>query len=106
MNAYTTMGQARIRQHDIDAVLRADALTAAAHLAALERQRGWQAEAEMARLLKQHGLGPPARPALLTMLRQTLGAALVHAGERLVGASQRAAASEPAAIAGRFEPVN
>ena len=45
MNAYTTRGQAQIQQRDIDAVLFTDASLAAVSLAALERQRGYQADA-------------------------------------------------------------
>ena len=69
MNAYTTMGQARIQQRDIEAVLRVGRMTAAAHLAALERQRGWQAEAEVERLLKQHGLKPHSPASRVALLR-------------------------------------
>jgi hypothetical protein len=99
MNAYTTMGEARITQRDIDAVLRADTYLAGASLAALERRRGWQAEAEMARLLKQHGLPPASVVSRLAMLRQTVGAALVRAGERLMGPSRSSVTPEPAATA-------
>ena len=95
MNAYTTKGQIRIQQRDIDAIMRNHAYFAGASLAALERERGWQAEAERARLLKQHGLGPAARASLLAVVRQTVGAALVHAGERLMGLSRPAVAPEP-----------
>jgi hypothetical protein len=101
MNAYTTMGQARITQRDIDGVLRAHSYLAGATLAALERERGCQAEAEMARLLKQHGLQPASVISRLSMLRQTLGAALIRVGERLAGASPGAATPEPAAAARR-----
>src|SRR4028119_534439 len=44
MNAYTTMGQARIKPPDFSAVLRANEL-AGPCLAGLERQRGGQAAA-------------------------------------------------------------
>ena len=85
MNAYTTRGQARIQQRDIAAVLRADGFLAGASLAALERQRGYQADAEVSWLLKQNGVAPHAAASLVAMLRQTIGAALVRAGERLAG---------------------
>ena len=50
MNAYNTTGQARIQSHDIATILRTSTGShmAAASLAALERQRGWQAESEVA----------------------------------------------------------
>jgi hypothetical protein len=85
MNPYTAMGQARIQQRDIVDILREDGLTAAGSLAALERQRGWQAETEVDWLLKQNGLAPRATATLVSILRQTIGAALVRAGERLAG---------------------
>jgi hypothetical protein len=85
MNAYTTRSEARIQQSDITAILRADAFLAGASLAALERQRGWQAEAEVERLLKQCGVKSSANTSLVSMLRETIGAALVRAGERLTG---------------------
>ena len=87
MNPYTTMGQARIQQRDIDAVLFTDASLAAVSLAALERQRECQADAEMARLLKQHGVTPHAAASLVSLLRQTIGVALVRAGQQLAGPS-------------------
>ena len=59
MNPYTTMTQARIQPRDIARALLTDPSTAAISLAVLERQRGFQAEAEVAWLLKEHGL-PPA----------------------------------------------
>jgi hypothetical protein len=50
MNAYNTTGQARIQSHDIATILRTSTGShmAASSLAALERQRGWQAESEVA----------------------------------------------------------
>ena len=103
MNAYTTRGQARIQQRDIAAILRTEPdHMAAASLAALERQRGWQAEAEVAWLLKQHGVTPHAASSRVSMLRQTIGAVLVRAGERLAGASQSAVAPETTPVAGRL----
>jgi Xaa-Pro aminopeptidase len=56
MNAYTTRSQARILPRDIAALHRADQYMIGASLAALERQREWQAEAEVDWLLKQHGV--------------------------------------------------
>jgi hypothetical protein len=88
MNPYTTKGQARVQQRDIDAVLGTNSYLAGASLAALERQRGWQADAEVAWLLKQHGVTPAATSSLVSLLRQTIGTALVCAGERLTGVSR------------------
>lgn len=84
MNAYTTMGQARIQPRDFSAVLRANQL-AGAPLAVFERQRGCQADAEMTRLLKQNGVTPNASASRVVLLRQTIGAALVRARARLAG---------------------
>jgi hypothetical protein len=81
MNAYTTTGQARIQPRDFSAVLRANGL-AGASLAGLERQRGCQAEAEVAWRLKQHGITPQPSTRRVATLRQTIGAMLIRAGER------------------------
>jgi hypothetical protein len=96
MNPYTTMGQARIQQRDIDAVLFTDASLPAVYLAALERQRGYLADAELARLLKQHGVTPHAAASLVSLLRQTVGAAPVRAGNRLAGAPRSGVSLETA----------
>ena len=87
MNAYTTRGQARIQPRDIAAVMLAYPWVGAS-LATLERQRGYQAEAEVAWLLKHNGVTPQAGASFLSLLRQTIGATLVRAGERLAGTSQ------------------
>jgi hypothetical protein len=84
MNAYTTTAQARIQPRDFSAVLRANGL-AGASLVALERQRGCQAEAELEWRLKHTGVTPQASGSRVALLRQTIGAVLVHAGERLAG---------------------
>ena len=84
MNAYTTMGQARIQPRDFSAVLRANQL-AGASLAVFERQRGCQAEAETTWLLKKNGVTSPTNMSRVALLRQAIGAALVRAGERLAG---------------------
>ena len=65
MNAYTTRGQARIQPRDIAAVRRVEGLTPGASLAALERQRGCQAEVEVEWLLKHNGVTPHAHVARL-----------------------------------------
>jgi hypothetical protein len=98
MNAYTTRGQARIQPRDVSAVLRVNQL-AGASLAALERQRGWQADAELAWLLKQHGVTPAATASLVSLLRQRIGMALVCVGERLTGVSRSGISPETPAAA-------
>jgi hypothetical protein len=102
MNAYTPTGQARIQSHDLATILRTStgSYMAAASLAALERQRGWQAETEVDWLLKQNGLAPRATATLVSILRQAIGAALVRAGERLAGAPQRVTLPETAPVRG------
>ena len=60
MNAYTTRGQARIEHRDIAALLQPEGILAAAQLASLEWQRGYQADVEVERLLKQNGVAPQA----------------------------------------------
>src|SRR5215218_8353085 len=100
MNAYTTRGEARIQQRDIDAVLRTDAYLAGASLAALERQRGWQAEAEMERRIKQYVVKSSASSSLVSLVRQSIGAAVVRAGECLAGTPRSAASVESIPAAG------
>ncbi len=96
MNAYTTMGPARIKQRDVAAILSTHSYLDGASLAALERQRGWQAEAEVGWLLKQSGVLPASAASSVAMLRRSIGAALVRAGQTLAdappsGASPRTA---------------
>jgi hypothetical protein len=98
MNAYTTSGQARIRHRDVAAILHTDSFLNGPALAALERQREWQAEAELSRLLRQHGVAPPAGAWRVAMLRQAVGAALICAGQRLAG-SPRSGVSPDLALA-------
>ena len=85
MNANTTHGQARIRQRDTANYLATHSYLGGAPLAALERQRGWRAEAEVGWLLKQHGVVPALAASLAATLRQAIGLALVRAGEWFVG---------------------
>ena len=99
MNAYTTRGQARIQPRDVSAVLYAYPLVSAS-LAAFERQHGCQAEAEVTWLLRQNGLMPQPTTAPCSMLRQTIGAALVRAGERLAGVPRSRVLPEAAPAAG------
>ena len=61
MNPYTTMGQSRIRECDIATILRSNRFMAAATLAALERQRAAQADAEVTWLLSST-TSPRMRP--------------------------------------------
>jgi hypothetical protein len=100
MNAYTTRGQARIEHRDIAALLQPEGILAAAQLAALEGQRGYQTDVEVERLLKQHGVAPRTTATLVSTLRQTIGAALVHAGERLAGAPRSGVSRETAPVVG------
>ena len=74
MNPYTTMTRARIQPRDMARALLTDPFTAATSLAMLERQRGFQAEAEVAWLLKQHGVPPASAAAWIAMVRRTIGA--------------------------------
>ena len=94
MNAYSTRGQARIQPRDVSTALRTPGIARGASLAALESQRGWQAEAEVERLLKQYGVKPRASTSHLSLLRQVIGAALVRAGEYLAGSPGRDAPVE------------
>ena len=100
MNPYTTKGQARIQQRDIDAVLFTDASLAAVSLAALERQRGYRADAEVEWLLKQHGVMPHAAVSLVSRLRQTAGAALVRARNHVAGSPRSGVSLETAPATG------
>ena len=89
MNAYTTMGEARIEQRDISTIMRVHGFRAGAHLAAFERRRGWQAEAELDWLLTENGRTPHAAGSLASILQQTIGTALMQAGERRAGNAGR-----------------
>jgi hypothetical protein len=99
MNPYTTMTSARIRPRDVANAVGADPFIAAVSLAALERTRGWQAEAEMEWLLKQHGVRPGSAASRIALLRQTVGAVLVRAGESLTSVPQRGGSPGTAPVA-------
>jgi hypothetical protein len=101
MNAYTTMGQARIQPRDFSAALRANQL-AGAPLAVFERQRGCQAEAEVNWLLKQNGVTSHTSISRVALLRQATGAVLVRAGERLAGIPGRGTSRESVPAVGPF----
>jgi hypothetical protein len=101
MNAYTTRGQARIQPRDFSAVLRANGLAGAA-LTGLEWQRGCQAAAEVDWRLKHTRVEPQASTSRLSLLRQTIGAALVRTGERLAGVPRSGVAPETVPAAGEL----
>jgi hypothetical protein len=102
MNAYTTRGEARIQPYDLAAILRTSTGShmAAASLAALEQQRGWQAESGVEWQLTQNGIEPHANTSFISALRQTVGAALIRAGECLAGTPRSAASVESSPAAG------
>ena len=100
MNVYTPHGQARIQQRDVAAILGTHSYLGGASLAALERQRGWQAEAQVGWLLKQHGVLPASAASRVALLRQAVGAVLVRAGERFAGLPRGSGLAETAPVAG------
>jgi hypothetical protein len=106
MNAYTTRGQARIQHCDIAALLQPEGILAPAQLASLEWQRGFQADVEVERLLKQNGVAPRATATRVSLLRQTIGAALVRTGERLAGARRSGVSRETVPAAGTLGTVS
>ena len=100
MNAYTTRGQARIQQRDIANIVRSDWPVTGPSLAALERHRGELAKVELDWLVKQHGPTSQAGASLVARFRQTIGAALIRAGQRLAGVPRGGVLPEPAVAAG------
>jgi hypothetical protein len=100
------MGQSSIQQHDIVDVVRAHGFLAPAYLAALGRQREWQDETEMAWLIQQNAVMPDAAGSRVAMLRQTIGAAMIRAGERLAGAPRSGVSRETATVAGTLGTVS
>ncbi len=84
MNAYATTDQARIQLHNTTAIHRANRFMVGASPSAIESQPEWQVEAEVALLLKQHGVTRQASRTPVSLLRQRIGAALVRAGDRLL----------------------
>jgi hypothetical protein len=89
MNPYSTRTQARIQPRDITIAALTDRHNAALSLSQLERRRGWQADVEMAWLLKQHAIAPESPSSRVAIVREAIGAALVRAGQRVGGISQR-----------------
>jgi hypothetical protein len=100
MNAYTTRSQDRMQPQDLAAVHRTHPFTAGPALAALERQHGYQAEAEVDWLLKPNRITPQASASFVSLLRQRVGTALVHAGDRLAGVPRRDVSLDPTSAAG------
>jgi hypothetical protein len=80
-----------MQQRDVATILGTHSYLGGASLAALERQRGWQAEAQVGWVLKQHGVLPASAAPLVALLRRYIGAALVRTGERLAPAPRRSA---------------
>src|SRR5262249_19124678 len=87
MTPYTTRTRARIQPRDLAHAVGTDAFRAATSLAVLERIRTAQAEAEVARRLQAHGVGPASAASRLARLRQAFGASLIHLGARLAATS-------------------
>lgn len=85
MNASTTTDQARIQPDDFSAVRPAHRFMGGGSLAGLEWQRECQAEAEVDWLLRHNGVTPQVSASRVSLLRQTIGAALIRAGARLAG---------------------
>jgi hypothetical protein len=98
MNTSAPTSQARIQSRASAAVRPTHRFLVGASLAALE-QRGWHAEAEMDRLLKQNGITLQGSASRVALLRQTMGAAMVRVGECLAGDPRRRVSPEPTAAA-------
>lgn len=102
MNPYTTRTRARIQPGDMARALLTDPSTATLSLAALERIRTYQAETEVDWLLKEHGAQQESVPSRVTLLRQTIGAALVRTGQRLACTSGAGTPPASAPVSGRL----
>jgi hypothetical protein len=100
MNAYTLRGQARSQPGGCSAVRPAHRVMGGGSRAGLEWQRDCQAEVEVERLLKHNGVTPQVHTSFVSVLRQTMGTALVRAGVRLAGVPHGGDAPEPAPVAG------
>ena len=70
MNPYSTRTQARIQPRDMTIAALTDRHNAALSLSQLERRRGWQAEGEMAWLLRQHGIAPDSLSSRVAIVRE------------------------------------
>ena len=105
MNAYTTVGPARMHQRDISNVVQAHGYRAGAHLMALERQRSWQAEAELSWQLK-HGQARSAPTLPIVMqLRNEIGMALIRAGRWLAHSTAYLIAPATTVTVGSGDPA-
>ena len=100
MNAYTTHGLSRIHLGDVATIHSAYPYLNGASIVALERQRGWRAEAEAAWLLKQHGVLPASAASVVAILRRSIGNSLVRAGQRLAPSLPRGASPGTAPVTG------
>ena len=100
MNAYSTTGQVRIQPGDVSAIRPTNRFMGGGSLAALERERGWQAETEMAWLIQQNAVKPQASASRVVLLRQTIGTALLRAGVRLAGTPRTSAAPDTSPVTG------
>jgi hypothetical protein len=106
MNAYTTTGRARIQPGDVSAIRPAHRFMGGGSLAGLAWQRDCHAEAEMDWLLKQNRVTPQASASRVALLRQTIGTALVRAGERIAGDRRSGGALETAPAAGTLRTAS
>jgi hypothetical protein len=106
MNPYTTWARDRIQPRDVTNAVFSDAFTAAASLTVLERTRAYQAEAEVASLLKQHGVTPHTAASRVVMWRQAIGATLIRAGARLARTGAIGASPGPAPMSGILTPAD
>lgn len=88
MNPYSTRTQARIQPRDMTIAALTDRSTAALSLSQLERRRGWQAEGEVAWLLKQRGIASESLSSWVAIVRKAIGFTLVRAGQRVGGIPQ------------------
>ena len=104
MNPYATQSQTRFQPHDVaNTKLTYPSFIAAAVLAASERQRGWQADAEVDWLLQQNGVPRPTGKSGIAMVRQAIGASLVRVGTRLAGTSATGAAPATSPVTGMLQ---
>jgi hypothetical protein len=100
VNTYLPSGRPTFLQHEPMKAVRTHRYLAASHLAARERQRRYQAEAEVNRLVKQGGVMPKPGASRVSTLRQAIGEALVRVGQRLAGPPWSSASPETTAARG------
>jgi hypothetical protein len=70
MNTYSPNGLSRMQRRDVANIHSTHPYLDGASLAALERQRGWRADAEAGSLLKQHGVLSAPAMSVITGLRR------------------------------------